>query len=453
VSARGDVPRRLRERVEARSGLADGDAVVVAVSGGLDSVALVHLLRFTPGIPKLRLVVAHVDHAMRPSSADDAAWVRGLARAWGLSFQAVRLDPAPTSESGARRARYAFLRDVRERENAALIATAHHADDQAETVLFRVVRGTGIRGLAGIPERRGHLWRPLLPFRRSELEAYAHAAGLGWRDDPTNQSLDFARNALRHRVLPSLESMVAPGTRRALIGLARRARQEEEAWASLVPRLLEGLDVRREEGRVSLSWKALEAYHPTVRTRLLRTLARTLGSPLDEAGTHAALEFTSRGKSGRERHLSGGLTVRREFERLLLVRTGVPDDDRTVLIQGPSAGDGRLVVGGKPFHVKWGSGSPPGGWQEAFSVEEVRFPVRVRGWAPGDRLRLSYGTKKLKKVFLEARTPVGDRHRVPVVVDAAGRVMWVAGVARSCLARSAQGQEALYIAITDVDTD
>ncbi len=453
MSGAEEVRHRLGHRLRTRAGIGDGDRLVAAVSGGLDSVVLLHLLRFTPGLPDLRILVAHVDHAMRPSSAADAAWVRGLARAWNLPFRTTRLDPPPTTESAARRARYAFLTDVMEEEEAQRILTAHHADDQAETVLFRVLRGTGIRGLAGIPEHRGPVWRPLLPFRRSELEGYARAVRLGWREDPSNRDRSFTRNALRHEVIPALESGVAPGARRALISLARHARQDEEAWTSLLPDLLEPLHVRREEGRISLSWDGLQSYHPAVRARLLRRLARALGPPLKEAGTRAALEFTSGGSSGQERHLSGALAIRREFERLLLVRTGAPEDDHSVSISGPSAGAGRLEVGGKLFDVSWGSRLRSGRWQEAFSVEGIRFPLTVRGWAPGDRLRLTYGTKKLKQVFLEARTPASDRHRVPVVVDAAQRVMWVAGVARSCLARPETGVEVIHIAINDAGTD
>lgn len=453
MSTSADVRDRLRERVLAPTGPVEGDTVVVAVSGGLDSVALLHLLRFTPGLPRLRLVVAHVDHGMRPPSAADADWVRGLARAWGLVFHAARLDPVPTSESAARWARYAFLSEVLERERATRILTAHHADDQAETVLFRALRGTGIRGLAGIPERRGRVWRPLLGLRREQLERYARSVGLGWREDPSNRDMRFARNALRHEVLPALEAGAAPGARRALVGLARRARQEEEAWQSLLPGLLDALGIEREPGRISLSREGLRAHHPGVRARLLRAVARELGSPLKESGTRAALEFTNYCESGRERHLSAALTIRREFDRLVLARPRASEEDRSVLIPGPAAGEGRLVVGGRSFHIRWDTARSVGRWEEAFSVGDVRFPLRVRGWAPGDRVRLACGTKKLKKVFLEARTPASERYRVPVVVDETARVVWAAGVARSCVARPQNGEEALYIGITDAGTD
>src|SRR5690606_8586295 len=137
--------------------------VVVALSGGLDSVVLLHLLRF--GTART-VCAAHFDHAMRSDSGADALWVSGLCRAWGVPLAAARAEDPPRSEAAARELRYAFLHAAAERFAADALATAHHADDQAETVLFRLARGTGLAGLAGIPARRGIIARPLLAFTR-----------------------------------------------------------------------------------------------------------------------------------------------------------------------------------------------------------------------------------------------------------------------------------------------
>lgn len=454
MTPRGPLAERFAHRARARGGLEAGDSVVVGVSGGVDSTVLLHLLRFAPGVARLRLVAAHVDHGMRPGSAGDAAWVRGLCGAWGIELRSVRLDPAPEGEAEARHRRYAFLEEVRAEEEARVTVTGHHADDQAETVLFRALRGTGIRGLRGIPQRRAPgLWRPLLPFTRQEILTYAVACGLTWREDPTNAD-PLARNVIRNRLLPEAESGVAPGARRALVGLARRAHDNEEAWRSLIPGLLRRVDCRAEDEGFSLDRMAFLRLHRTVRARLVRRLARRLGKPLREAGTRSAVEFSSSGESGGGVSLGAGLELRRELDRLVLGFAPTEGADVPTTIDGPDAGEAGIRLRGVAYRVRWsGTDVEGGGWREAFAIASLRFPLEVRGWMPGDRARLSYGSKKLKKLLLEARVPPGRRHRIPVVVDATGAVLWVPEVVRSADARPSELEGVIYIRITHADSD
>ncbi len=434
----------------------EGSRLVVAVSGGRDSVTLLHLLRFGAGLPDVALVAAHLDHAMRPDSGGDAAWVRGLCRAWGVPCRTARLDRAPSDEAGARRARYAFLEEVRAGEGADAVLTAHHADDQAETVLFRAARGTGPGGLAGIlPRREPAVWRPLLQADRADLRAWARAHGVRWRTDPTNRA-PRPRNVLRHEILPRLEEAVAPGTTRALAGLARRAREDEAAWAAALPTLLAPLEPRRADGEVSVLRAALLERPEALRTRLVRALAEELGTPLTEAGTRAAIAFIRSGTSGGGVELGGGRVLRRELDRIVLGRPRTPAPDRSLDIPGPGPGRGEALLGGRAWRVVWdGGGEVPAasGPRAAFGLHGLHFPLRVRGWAPGDRIRLSCGHKKLKKVFLEGRVPSRLRGSRPVVVDAAGSVLWVPGLARSTLAPGAAGGPLLHMECTDDDTD
>lgn len=420
-----------------------GAPLVVAVSGGRDSTVLLHLLRFAPGVPDHPCLVAHLDHAMRPGSRADAEWVRGVCRAWDLPFRVRRLAEPPTDEAGARRERYAFLEEVRVGEGAASVLTAHHADDQAETVLFRAARGTGPRGLRGIlPWRDPGVWRPLLEARRSDLAEYAAGARLSWRTDPTNR-LPRARNVLRHRVLPLLEDSVAPGATRALAGLARRARDEEAAWAEVEDRLLEPLDLRAagEEG-LSFLREALLAWSPPVRGRLLRAVARRVGVRLTDAGTRRSVTFVASGESGRAVELPGSVRLRRELDRMVLLRGSGASGDRPLRISSLEPGSGRALVGGRSWRLSWGTAASRG--EEAvFSPGALRFPLEVRGWRPGDRIHLPYGRKKLTKLFLEARISDRRRRARPVVVDADQEVLWVPGVARSTRAREA-GREPLF---------
>jgi tRNA(Ile)-lysidine synthase len=408
-----------------------GERWVVAVSGGLDSVVLLHLLRFAVEAPA-ELVIAHFDHGMRAASRDDARWVRGLVAAWGLRVHSERAGTVPSSEAEARDARYAFLDRVRRDAGARLVVTAHHADDQAEGVLFRALRGTGRSGLAGMRARRGDLFRPLLPFWRDELEAYARNARVSWREDSTNASLDYARNALRHRVLPDIERMVAPGARRALVRLAGLAREDEEGWQSVLPGVLAPLGVEEREGALSADLGALSALHPAVRARVLRALAARLGRTLDERATRRAVELAAGGPSGQAADLGAGLVLRRDLDRVELVLPADVAADRPVHIRDAGPGAASAWLGGQEIPVAWGDALPGGGQPSAsFDPERVRFPLVVRARREGDRIRLPGGTKKVKKLLLERRIARVARASVPLLVDREGAVLWIPGVARA----------------------
>jgi tRNA(Ile)-lysidine synthase len=437
--------------------------VVVAVSGGLDSCVLLHLLRFpgagpltldqpgSAGRGPVRLVAAHFDHGMRPGSEADALWLRGLCAAWGVELVAGVAASPPTSEAEARAARYVFLEEVRDAVGARRIATAHHADDQAETVLFRMFRGTGPEGLRGIrSERADGVWRPLLGVWRDQLLDHAHAVGLAWREDPTNVELGFARNAIRHRVLPDAERLVAPGARRALLRFAERSARDEEGWESLIPTLVEGLTPERGLDGVRFDRDGLLSLHPAVRARVLRALLFEFGLRPGADVTELAVDFVSVADSGRGIDLGGAVRLRRELDRLALVRaTPEPEGpDRSVVIPGPASGSGEAVLAGRSVWVGWGDAvTPERGPVERFLPDGLRFPLVVRRWEDGDRIRTASGARKLKRVFLDARVPAPKRRRLPVLADAEGEVLWVPGVARAPAGGGVAGGDTLPIGI------
>jgi tRNA(Ile)-lysidine synthase len=315
------------------------------------------------------------------------------------------------------------------------VLTAHHADDQAETVLFRAVRGTGSSGLSGMAVLRDAVFRPLLSIWREEIEAYAGEHRLQWREDATNASPRFARNALRLRVLPEIERLVAPGARRALVRLGELAREDEAGWASVLPELLAPLSVARRAGSVSIDRAGLGALHPAVRARVIRALAASLGGTLDEAATRRAVDFVEAGASGRSVELLGGLRLRRDLDRLSIEGAAERPVDERLAIRDPGPGAGSALLAGRLVAVAWGAFSAPGRERAEFDPDRLRFPLWVRAREPGDAIRLRLGgremTKKVKSLLLERRIPAPDRDRVPLVVDAAGDVLWIPGVARA----------------------
>lgn len=429
--------RELSELVDPAPG-PDPALVLVAFSGGLDSTVLLHLLRFRTGLP-IRTHAAHFDHRMREGSADDAEWARGICLAWEVPITVGAADTPPGSEAAARSARYDFLFRCASDVGASAILTAHHADDQAETVLFRIVRGTGIAGLRGIPRRgRSGLLRPLLPFWREELEAYAAAEGLEWRTDPSNDALGPARNRIRHRLLPEIERTIAPQARKSLVSLAELARESEAAWRAVLAHARRDCIVQ-ESGALFLERKRLAGYHPAIAARVLRDALRRLGTVPGRAGTRSAIQFITDASSGREMHLPNGVRIVTEFDRARLERHAPSTrDDLVATLPAAPAGSVQTVrirLGGRGYRAVAAFGPQPVSeadrdaiWRARIGLSHLRFPLLLRSRRPGDRVRTSGGTKPLKKLMIERRVPLAERPRRPVLVDAEGTVAWVAGV-------------------------
>jgi len=413
-------------------------------------LALLHLLKFSPGLPDTELVVGHLDHHMRSESHADALWVRGWATAWGLECRLGQVETHLSSEDDARRARYAFFERARQALRARWVLTAHHADDQAETILFRIVRGTGLHGLEGIPEKRAPgILRPLLPFSRDRLCEYADAVGIRPRVDTSNEDPRFARNIIRNEILPRVESAIAPGARRSLLRLGRIARSEEAAWKSILEDLVRNLVIVEDDARIEIKLEEFLGHHEAVRARILRELAGRLGATLGEAGTRSALAFTSAGASGHGHPISGKVRLVRSFDRLIFCHTSDPGADRAFNIESLGDGRGAFLIGGRDWSVTWSLGrGSVGPWVERFSVSELEFPVTLRGWRSGDRMKYSYGSKKLKKIFGEKRVGLEERARAPVVVDGNERVLWIPGVARSSLLLPGAEDDALMLSVS-----
>jgi tRNA(Ile)-lysidine synthase len=431
-----------------------GARLLIAASGGMDSMVLLHLVRTE--FPRAVVAVAHFDHAWRDDSAADAEWVAAACRAAAVPCYIERSTSRATGEAAARAARYGFLARAADAFEADRVLTAHHADDQVETILFRMARGAGTRGLAGIPSRRGRLTRPLLPFGRPAIEQYAAAHGIAWREDSTNRDDRYARNRIRHTVVPALTRESADAVA-AILEIGRLAAEAESCWRSELRIVLNDVIIASDESGFTLASTILRGYHHTIHARVLRTLAARLGSPLDRSGTRRGVSFVGTGSSGRMVDLGGGIRLAREFDSLLLTRArlvapGAGDParntaDERVSIGGPEAGQGEAVIGGLSVRVRWGLDIGESEADVAFDASSIRFPLEVRGWLPGDRIRLHHGSKKLKKLFAERRIGRSHRCQVPVLaecngpdsaqdggpdtVQQQGRVLWLAGIARS----------------------
>ena len=303
-----------------------GHTVLAAVSGGLDSVALLHALAALAQRGVCSLAVGHVHHGLRGADADrDQQLVESLARALGAPFAAERVDPhalregsssrgRPTLQEAARTLRYAALDRIAAQLGADRIATAHHADDQAETVLLRLFRGSGPDGLGGIPERSpdGRIVRPLLRLSREELTGYALAKGLRWREDASNASPAYSRNRLR-KWLPRLAEDFNPRLLRAIADLAEAQRRDSEWIRAAVER---EADARfaSEGAWLRIDVKDWSARPEPLARRLAREALVRAGGARDVERVHLErmVQFLRTGTSGRYIELPGGLSLVRD---------------------------------------------------------------------------------------------------------------------------------------------
>lgn len=296
-----------------------GGALVVGLSGGADSVALLDALASLRRRRGFRLVAAHLDHGLRAGSAGDAAFCAELCRGLDVPLRVASADVRGRArrekgglEQAARRERYAFLRRVREEEKAEAIAVAHTRDDQAETLLLRLLRGAGATGLGGMRPRRGDLVRPLLGVSREEVLAHLRDRGLAWREDPSNADTAHRRNRVRHELLPYLEERFNPGIRAALARTASVLADEAAHVRAEAEALLAG--IAREEGGALLLKRVPLAEAPTaiaraaIRQALLRKggLAQVGALHVDQVLRLAR----AKAPSGRRLPLPGGREAR-----------------------------------------------------------------------------------------------------------------------------------------------
>jgi tRNA(Ile)-lysidine synthase len=413
-------------------------------------MALLHLLCDLKDRYEIELHAAHFDHGVRSSSGDEAKRVRGWSMAAGVACEVGRAGGLNHSQAALRDARYRYLRATARRLGANRIALAHHADDQIETILFRLGRGTGLRGIAGIPPRRGEFVRPLLPFRRRDLQSYVAAQNIPHLNDPSNDDRRYARPRIRHDLCPTV---VGPrdGMAGVLLGLAADARLADKGLDLHAAQVSEAVleDADESSNGLQIARSKLGSYDRAEQARVLRLLARRLGGELTRGGTRLGVEFIKRGRSGRGAQIAEGLELRREFDRLLLRRPAQAEADADLRIDEVD-GRGSIMLGGRAYEVTWGSDVDGGDWVARLPLEEVRFPLRLRGPRPGDRIRTRAGSRKLKKLFNEGRVPRSARASVPVLVAADGHICWVAGLFDAGLAIGVGGEEGFVIGVSDL---
>jgi tRNA(Ile)-lysidine synthase len=416
--------------------LTGGETVLVGVSGGADSVALLTTLLALAPSWRLSLRVLHVDHGLRHDSDADAQFVQRLGERLGVPVDVTVVRVGPGSvEAAARTARHAALETAAGQVGATRIALGHTADDQAETVLMRLIEGTGVRGLAGIPSVRGRIIRPLIEARHRDAVAALEAARLPWIEDPSNEDPKFFRNRVRHELLPLLGSAYDPEVVTRLTAVARAARRSVDALDHMAARELERLADRR-AAAFTLSRAALAALPAAVAAEVLRNAAASLGSraPLRAWG-HRGLRRVLAPTAPRRPFRLGGVLVEVSGDRVRVGAEPLPG-----LVTRPLEVPGRVELPeiGRALEASIVPAAmyelPRDPERAAFDADRLPSRLLVRARRRGDRFTaFGGGERRLKSLLIDTKIPRWDRGRVPII-EADGDIVWVASLRRAATA-------------------
>lgn len=420
--------------IKARGLLETGDKVLAAVSSGPDSMALLHLLWRAQVAP---IGVFHLNHQLRPEAEQEAEFVDAYVRQLGLPVYVYAHDIAHYAavnrmsvETAAREVRYRLLRECMEKHGYTKIALGHHKDDQAETVLLHLIRGSGLPGLAGMKPQRDCFIRPLLPFTKAQILEYCRTFELAYHQDRTNFSPEYERNRLRLELIPLIESEYNPQFRSNLVQLAEIVSAEDQELAHQVQQLLPGL-VYRKYGVPHLKRAEFGCLSLAFQRRVLQSI-------IAEARQSAQWAPFEQIETLRELILHNDsftypmplLTVTGEANTIVFGRPEIPDWEPGILPVPGSVAAGVYQI--RTEVARKGKEHTFSGEGEDFALDQLRLPLIYRKRKPGDVMQVfgQTGKKKVKDLMIDAKIPRYLRDHLPIICDQED-VLWVCGVRRS----------------------
>ena len=437
---------RVKRTIDRYGLLEKGDRLIVGVSAGVDSMVLLHLLNGCREIFDVSLIIAHVNHGFRPEESErEAELVRKECARLRLPFEYGQFNVKEfqnreglSPQDAARRVRFRFFDDLFQKHYARKIALGHNADDQAETVLLKLLRGSGLAGLKGIlPIRDGKVIRPLIEVWREEIETFALKREIPFLSDSSNLKNDYLRNKVRHHLIPLIEEKYQPGFKQILLRTSAILRDEndycekgaEEAYRKIV---------REEKGALSFNFSDYQSLPQGIRWRMIKkTLERTLDwrrGGEEEGGSEAqkVYQHLRRPSPSFLLELSDGFWVQKRYDAVLF---GKGEINPFLPFEAELVSPGRTFVEeiGKEVIIEEADrdqlrdyGGPP--HTALMDYESLQFPLKVRNFRPGDRFcPLGVrGIQKLKDFFIDHKVPRFERSRIPLLISG-DRIVWIVG--------------------------
>lgn len=434
-----------------RLGVKQGDTLGAAVSGGVDSMVLLHILCRIKDALGVDIAALHMEHGIRgEASREDMHFVQAACEALGVRCITARADvPAIAKEKGlsvetaARQERYAFL----DAQDFGWIVTAHHMDDNAETVIMNLVRGSGLSGLCGIPERRGKYIRPMLSISRGEIEVYANENSIKYVQDSTNDDTAYTRNYIRKEVLPRL-GRINEGAAANIARTAKLIAEDEDALEAAA-KGAGAVHIAAQEVHIDI--EKLTAQHTAVQRRIVRrAIGKTFGlKDIERVHVEAVLDLAYQGVSARRVHLPGGLEVKAVYDKLVIGK------NRTKRYNEPLVylcGNGHCKFGGFAFECRPLKGDPVFGEGAEYFDEQATKGAVFRHRQEADWIQPlgMDGTKRLSDYLSDRKVPLYKRDDMVLLANGS-EVFWVVGVGVSQTSKMREGRRAVKITYWEKD--
>jgi tRNA(Ile)-lysidine synthase len=441
---------KIRDTIEENHLLDAGEEVVVAVSGGPDSVALVKVLEMLSYEYRLTLIVAHLNHGLREEAPSEERFVRKLAQDMGLVFESKSLDilslrkmSGKCIEDISREARYAFLNDVAKKHGARKIALGHHMNDQTETVLMNILRGSGPPGLKGMLSGRDSRYiRPLLDVTRSEIISFLKFHGISFVTDASNADESYLRNRIRHALVPELKARYNPNLDESIKSMAEIMRVENEYMEMATDKVVSAWYITPGQSEFKICISDFSEYHEAIRRRIIKHLLEGLsphGKGIGFRHVKAALGLIRSDRPGAYVNLPCDIEVRREYDTLVISRKRKGEeenpnkgcDDLYYEVTPPAsvkmAELGKMMIfefAKSPIDMRTST-------RDAvfMDYDRICLPLIIRTVRPGDRIQPlgMRGIKKIKSVLIDEKIPLRRRKEIPLLLDQEA-VLWIAGL-------------------------
>jgi tRNA(Ile)-lysidine synthase len=435
-----NIEKTLKELIET------GDKVLVGVSGGADSIALLHVLHRFSQIENYSLIVAHINHMAREKDSDaDAGFVERVADKLKLPFYLKKIDVGierlklkTSFQDAARIVRYQFFEETLQSVGGNRVALGHTADDQVETILINIVRGSGLKGLAGIPQVRDYIIRPFLKFYRKDLDIYLKENDISFREDSSNSDKKYLRNRIRHELIPHLESY-NPGIKKCLQEMSGIAQEDDSLLSQATRDIFKQKLNKDNEKNIIWNIEDFQSYPIALRQRLVREIFCHITGDMQAITAYHVqqiINLFNSPKTGKILNIPRGVTVTCSYESIFFSKitdaiceneslvTQIAIPGTTELLEGPIRTVKTQIIPGK-----LGLSSLDTRRQAFFDFEKTGLGIQARFSRAGDRfipLGMT-GSKKLKSFFIDQKVPQSMRSHIPILTNADDDIIWVYG--------------------------